>query len=142
MNIYICIYVYIYMFIYIYIFRLYAFYMIFYGFSLILLIFEGYSRIRSCIYVCMCINVFIIGNASKTNEIARISLPGVFFLPPPPLGSCGPPWAIVGRALVGPPGPLWAPLGHCGPGPCGLPGLCGPGPYGPPLPHILNPVRR
>ena len=23
-------------------------------------------------------------------------------------GPCGPPWALVGRALVGPPGPLWA----------------------------------
>ena len=24
-------------------------------------------------------------------------------------------WALVGRALVGSPGPLWAPLGPCGP---------------------------
>ena len=38
------------------------------------------------------------------------------------------PWALVGRALVGPPGPLcagplWAPLGPHGPGPNGLRGL-------------------
>ena len=34
------------------------------------------------------------------------------------LGPGGAPWALVGRALVGralvsPPGPLWAPLGRC-----------------------------
>ena len=53
---------------------------------------------------------------------------------------CGPPgpcvpalmgWALMGRALMGAPGPLWArPLG---PGPCGRdpyrPGPSGPGPY-------------
>ena len=38
----------------------------------------------------------------------------------PPLGTHGPgpfgrPWALIGRALVGPPGLLWAPLGPCGP---------------------------
>ena len=33
-----------------------------------------------------------------------------------PLGPCGPPWALEGL-----PGLLWAPLGPCGPGPCGLP---------------------
>ena len=40
-------------------------------------------------------------------------------------GPCGSPWALVGRATVGPPEPLWArrlwaPLGPCGTGgPCG-----------------------
>ena len=34
-----------------------------------------------------------------------------------------PPWALVGQALVGTPGPLWAPLG-----PCGLPGPLWAGP--------------
>ena len=47
-----------------------------------------------------------------------------------PLGPYGPPWALVGRALMGPPGPLWAgplwaPRGPYGPGPYG-PGPCGP----------------
>ena len=41
-------------------------------------------------------------------------------------GPDGPPWALMGRALVGaalmaPPGPLWAPLGPYGSGPCGPP---------------------
>ena len=34
-------------------------------------------------------------------------------------------WACVGRAFVGPPGPLWAPMGPCGPVPCGPLGPCG-----------------
>ena len=71
-------------------------------------------------------------------------------------GPCGPHWALMGRALVGSPGPLWAPLGPYGPGPCGLPeplragplwatlGPRGPGPCGPPLgpcgrTHAWNP---
>ena len=38
----------------------------------------------------------------------------------------GPPWALVGWALV-------CPLGPCGPGPCGPPlGPCGLGPWAPP----------
>ena len=36
------------------------------------------------------------------------------------LGPNGPPWALVGRALVGPLGPYGP--GHCGPGPYGPPG--------------------
>ena len=44
----------------------------------------------------------------------------------------GHPWALIGRALMGPPGcswagPLWAALGPLEPGPCGPPlGACGP----------------
>ena len=39
-----------------------------------------------------------------------------------PLGLCGPDWALVCRALVGSPGPLRATLRPCGlVGPCGLP---------------------
>ena len=54
------------------------------------------------------------------------------------------PWALVGQALVGHPGPLWAgqwaALGACGPGPCCSRGLlwsvlsaCAPGPCEPRL---------
>ena len=39
----------------------------------------------------------------------------------------------VARALVGPPGPLWAFLGPCGPGPCGQ------DPCGPPGPLWAGP---
>ena len=39
------------------------------------------------------------------------------------LGPCGPPWAFVGRSLVGPPGPLWPSLAPHGPGPNGSPGI-------------------
>ena len=60
----------------------------------------------------------------------------------PPGRPCGLTWALVGRAVEGPPGLLWAPLGPCGPGPCGpLLGPCLPtwalmvGPCG--LPWVL-----
>ena len=60
------------------------------------------------------------------------------------LGPCGPPWLLLGRALVGPP------LGPCGPGPCGPPwtlmaralvgilGPHGPGNYGPHGPTLAK----
>ena len=64
--------------------------------------------------------------------VIQITHQGKFLFPPGPCGPgpCGLPCALVGQALVGPPGPLWAlapPLGPCGPGPCAPPGpLCPP----------------
>ena len=96
-----------------------------------------------------------------THRVTYLITPAFHNTPPEPLwaealsvplgpcgrGPCGPPWALVrralvgplglplgvcGRALVGPPGPLWtgplwAALGPCVPGPCGPPwALMGP----------------
>ena len=112
------------------------------------------------IYAYVCIWQFFICHVLKNYE--RITKHTNFVWTTPPLGPCGsgpygPPWALVGRALMGrdlvdPPvilraGPLWAvllwsPLGRYGPCPSGPPWapmgrafmgralVAAPGPYG------------
>ena len=76
---------------------------------------------------------------TRTPSTQPLWAPWVLGAPPSslraPLDSCGPPWSLVGRALVGP----WAlvdPLGPCGSGPCGRPWAL----VGPPGPLWAGPL--
>ena len=68
---------------------------------------------------------------SSASEPAPMKL---FPLGPTGLGPCGPPWVLMGRALMAPPGPLWTrPL-------WAVPGSYGPGPYGPTWALVARPL--